>query len=268
MPFEYPDDVELICVKGDPLTSYGLLGGSMTLPYLEPYLIRTMKEGLKHATDPQVREDMARFSAQEGKHYRQHHKLNEVVRARCGTREKLEAIERALEGDYKRFSATKSLKFNLAYGEGFEAATMNLARTLFDTDFFPRMERGPIHDLFRWHLVEELEHRTVTFEAYDHIFGSYPYRLAVGLYAQRHFFGYVKRFTDCLLEGDPEALPKAQANEAAWSEATQAGRLLARTILPRLFSTYTPWYNPRKVTMPSGLDDWSEEYTRMADQVA
>ncbi len=72
MLFEYPDDVELIFVKGDPLTSYGMLGASMTLPYIEPYLIRTMQAGLKLATDPRIKENMTRFSKQEGQHYRQH----------------------------------------------------------------------------------------------------------------------------------------------------------------------------------------------------
>lgn len=31
--------------------AYGI---SMTLPYLEPYLVRTMREALKHCTDPEV----------------------------------------------------------------------------------------------------------------------------------------------------------------------------------------------------------------------
>jgi hypothetical protein len=240
----------------------------MTLPYLEPYLIRTMKAGLKQVTDPQVKEDMIRFSAQEGKHYRQHRKLNEIIRTQRSEYRKLAAIEEAIESDYRRFSETKSLRFNLAYAEGFEAATMNLARTLFDLDFFSRMEKGPIRDLFRWHLVEELEHRTVTFEAYDHIFGNYPYRLAVGLYAQRHFFGYVRRFAECLLAGDPEALPRAQAQQEAWAEVGRTGKRMVRTLVPRLLSTYTPWYHPRKIAMPAGLPQWSNEYTEMAEQIA
>ena len=268
MQFEYPDDVELICVKGDPLISYGLLGGSMTLPSLEPYLIRTMQAGLKLATDPRVRELMSLFSKQEGHHYRQHRKLNDVIRARRTEYQKLEAIEAALESDYRRFSETKSLKFNLAYAEGFEAATMNMGRTLFELDFFSRMEEGPIHDLFRWHLVEELEHRTVAFEAYDHIFGSYPYRLAVGFFGQRHFFGYVKRFAECLLAGDPEALPRAQAREKEWAECQRAGRKLSRKLAPRLLATYAPWYHPRRIAMPPGLPEWSAQYSQMALQTS
>jgi predicted metal-dependent hydrolase len=33
------------------------LGLSMTMPYLEPYLIRTMKVALKQITDPELAED-------------------------------------------------------------------------------------------------------------------------------------------------------------------------------------------------------------------
>jgi len=34
----------------------------------------------------------------------------------------LKDIEDEMSADYKRFLATKSLKFNMAYSEGFEAA--------------------------------------------------------------------------------------------------------------------------------------------------
>ncbi len=145
---------------------------------------------------------------------------------------------------------------------------MNASRTMFDVDFFSRLEKGPIHDLFRWHLLEELEHRTVTFEAYDHICGSYPYRLAVGLFGQRHFFGYVKRFTECLLEGDPEALPRAQAQKEEWAEIQRAGRKMSLKLIPRVLATYLPWYHPAKIAMPRDLRKWSAEYSEIATQTA
>ncbi len=264
MPFEYPDDVELMFVKGDPISSYGFLGASMTLPYIEPYMIRTMREGLKQVTDPDIKEAMTRFSQQEGHHYRQHQKLNEVIRSRSGQHQKLELLEKALESDYRRFSDTKSLRFNLAYAEGFEAATMNSVRSMFEIDFFSRMEDGPLRDLFRWHFLEEMEHRTATFEAYDHIFGSYPYRVVAGLYGQIHFFRYVKRFTDCLLAAAPEALPSTPVQAEERAETQRMGKQMSRLILPRVLASYLPGYHPCKVAMPSGLADWSAEYSAMA----
>ena len=57
-----------------------LLGLSLTMPYLEPYLIRTMKVALKQISDPQLAEDARHFSMQEGHHYRNHQTFNDVVR--------------------------------------------------------------------------------------------------------------------------------------------------------------------------------------------
>ncbi len=44
-----------------------------------------------------------------------------------------------------------------------------------------------------WHLCEEIEHRTVTFDAYDQIVGKYLYRLADG-HHPRHPAGDVARY--------------------------------------------------------------------------
>ena len=93
------------------------LGLSMTMPYLEPYLIRPMKAALKKITDPELAEDARRFSQQEGHHFRNHAVLNHQLRAQFdeGTAEALRAIEAKLEADYQRFSRTKLLRFNISY---------------------------------------------------------------------------------------------------------------------------------------------------------
>ena len=56
--FDVPDD--------DLAMMLGALGLSMTMPYLEPYLIRTMKVAIKQISDPVLAEDARRFSQQEG----------------------------------------------------------------------------------------------------------------------------------------------------------------------------------------------------------
>ncbi len=80
MAFEFPIDLDPATLFGDPERSYIIVGVSMLLPYLEPYLIRTMKEAKKHVTDPQMVSDMERFSAQEGQHFKEHMRFNEVIR--------------------------------------------------------------------------------------------------------------------------------------------------------------------------------------------
>ena len=53
---------------------------SMTMPYLEPYLIRTMKVARDRITDTVLAEDVRQFSRQEGHHYQNHASLNNQIR--------------------------------------------------------------------------------------------------------------------------------------------------------------------------------------------
>ena len=180
MPFEFPDEIDPMVIPGRPEESYGIVGLSLLLPYLEPYLIRTMKEARKKITDPDLRADLDAFNAQEGQHYRQHMKFNAAIRGFGFPG--LAELEAQLDADYKRFSQERSLRFNLAYAEGFEALTTASAHALFERGLHPDMNPH-MHDLLEWHLVEELEHRTVAFDVYDHVCGGYVYRTAMGLWA-------------------------------------------------------------------------------------
>jgi predicted metal-dependent hydrolase len=169
MPFEFPDEIDPVIFEGDHAQSFGLIAGSLLLPHLEPYLIRSMKAAEKHVTDPKVLDGLKRFSAQEGQHYRMHMKFNATVR-RSGF-PGLDALEKELSDDYHRFTKTKSLRFNLAYAEGFEALTMNAIKQMMEPDGFGE-DLSVFMQMVEWHFVEELEHRTVAFDVYDHVCGG------------------------------------------------------------------------------------------------
>ena len=117
----------------------------------------------------------------------------------------LHEVTRELEADYRRFSKTRSLRFNLAYAEGFEALTTASARFAFENGVGSKMT-AHARDLFTWHLLEELEHRTVAFEVYAHVCGGYFYRLFAGLYAQWHMSRFIRRVTKLMLKASPEVL--------------------------------------------------------------
>jgi len=74
--FEWPSDLPVLPVPADPSRSCELVALSFTLPYLEPYLIRTMRVAAKQVDDPELRADMKAFSGQEAQHYQQHARIN------------------------------------------------------------------------------------------------------------------------------------------------------------------------------------------------
>ena len=153
MPFEFPEGIESVFVPGEPELSYGLIAASLLLPYLEPYLIRSMRAAREKVSDPTVLSGLDAFCAQEGQHYRIHSKFNEACRLEGFPG--LEALEKELKDDYKRFSEQKSLRFNLAYAEGFEAFTMNLVHFTMDEGGLD-LPDSPITQMWEWHFIEEL----------------------------------------------------------------------------------------------------------------
>ncbi len=261
MPFEFPDEIDPVFIEGDHEQSFTFIAASLLLPHLEPYLIRSMKAAQSHVTDPKVLEGLKGFAAQEGQHYRMHMKFNETIR-RSGF-PGLETLEKELSDDYHRFSKTKSLRFNLAYAEGFEAFTMHVVKHLMEPNGFGE-DLPTFLQMWEWHFVEELEHRTVAFDVYDHVCGGYLYRLAVGTWAQLHFSRWVRRVVKYMMSVRPppkrSAREKAELREA--SLVPRSGRV--RDVFPGLLRIYMPSYTPHDVEIAPGMEALADKYSEMA----
>lgn len=261
MPFEFPDEIDPVFIEGDHQQSFALIAGSLLLPHLEPYLIRSMKAAEKHVTDPKILDDLKRFAAQEGQHYRMHMKFNATIR-RSGF-PGLEALEKELSDDYHRFTKTKSLRFNLAYAEGFEALTMNAIKQIMEPDGFGE-DLSTFMQMVEWHFVEELEHRTVAFDVYDHVCGGYFYRLFVGIWAQWHFTRWIRRAAAYMLEMNPQP-PKRDAKQTGENGmAKLPKRASILDSLSAIWHIYLPNYNPHKLTIAPGIQRLADKYTEMA----
>lgn len=262
MAFDLPDDLDPIFVPGQKAVSALLVASSLALPHLEPYLIRTMSAARPHIHDPSLLEDLQRFSAQEGHHYRAHKAFNE--RVRLGGFPELARFEAELEADYRRFTDTKSLRFNLAYAEGFEALSMNLILLLIETEGMP--SGSPVEDLWGWHFVEEIEHRTVAFDVYQHLAGTYRHRLLIGAWAQWHFFSWVVRVARYIHRTHP-ATPATPAEPAADAPSAGAGpgwRTVVTRYVPRLARIYLPGYTPHAIPFTPEMQEHADRYTAMA----
>ncbi len=258
MPFAFSEEIDPVVFPGDHARSFGLIAGSLLLPHLEPYLIRSMKAARPHVRDPEILDGLDRFAAQEGHHYRMHMKFNAAVR-RAGF-PGLEALEKELSDDYHRFSRERSLRFNLAYAEGFEALSMNAIKAMMEPDGFGE-DLPEFMQMFEWHFVEELEHRTVTFDVYDHVVGGYFYRLFVGAWAQWHFTRWMRRVAAYMLKVCPQPKTPGTERDGAPRPPRQPN-LLAQ--LPMLLRIYSPTYTPHKVEIAPGMERLARKYSEMA----
>lgn len=266
MDFDFQSDMDLVFIKDDPEMSFMFLGAWMMLPYLEPFLIRTMRDALPHIRDAKLKEDLKRFCAQEGEHFKQHAKANDLIRSLHPSYEALLPLEEELDQEFKDFTKNKPLKFKLAYAEGFESMTSAMSRAQLEVELYDRTS-SPLADLAKWHVMEELEHRSVAFDIYEHVVGSWFYRMKQSIWSQKHYFAWVKRFQKILVAPQADlfasfATPEITARRKAYNKH------YLRRGMPRVLATYLPWYDPSKVDLPPQYEAARKHYSQIAAALA
>lgn len=257
IPFEFPEDIQTDWIPRDPVLSAMLNGASLTMPYLEPFLIRTMRESLALVDDPALRADGQGFMAQEGQHFRAHRRFNDLIKSK-GFPE-LGDVEARMEQSYARLNQ-RSLRTRLAYTAGFESMTMGVTRWLIEhrVQLFSGAD-ARVTSMVLWHMVEETEHKRVAYDVYQAVFGgslsSYLARM-IGVF---HGSFDVMRFS---MQGYRTILRK----NGRWkhlSARLQLARQLTRFVInvfPYLLRAALPGHNPRQERDPEWVIDWMRGY--------
>lgn len=233
--FQFPDTLDDVLPGRDLVRESYLVAFSFTMPALEPYLIRTMRTVAPKVTDPALAADLKAFVGQEAQHFQNHRRVNEMVLTQLGApaATRIRAILDELDADYQRFSTERSDRHNLVYAEGFEAMTCAMAMSMFeqaaDAPAGEQTLTGEWANLWAWHAAEEIEHRTVAFAAFEHLVGSYPYRVIGSLRAQLHFQRYIDRLQRAVLadRGAP-----AKHHLPSWLRNPDGRRRYLRTFRP------------------------------------
>ncbi|HIF09802.1 MAG TPA: metal-dependent hydrolase [Sneathiellales bacterium] len=247
--FEFPDDLDPIWVPDNPVRSHMLNGISLTMPYLEPYLILSNKEAMKTIDDPDILADMRAFNGQEGCHYQCHRSLNEILKTN-GYPE-LARVEERMDASFERLKK-KSLRTQLAYNAGFETMTNGFTHWLINqrTKLF-RGASPHVTSFWLMHMVEETEHKTVAFDAYMAYSGQYFPRAIGVFHGSFHLLGWGLIGTWAALKKD-KALRKPSN---VWSLVREVSAL-AYHVTPYIVRSLRPWHNPRCEDDPQWMKDW------------
>ena len=234
---------------------------SVPLPYLERFLNKVMAraaarlDGEDEATRS-LRADIRAFIRQESNHLSIHEKFNDVLR-RDGY--DLSALEEMIEAEYERILTTKSLEFCLAYCEGFETIGPPAAYKMLDglEDMFDGAD-PEIVSLWKWHLMEEFEHRTVCYDTFRHFHGGYFLRIYAYFFQIRHLNSMVGKVRKMLLEQDRATMSAGQLAESD-KRLKQAAHAMRRDSLGGMLRALLPWYNPRSLPEPQNYRSFMEK---------
>ncbi|WP_326611448.1 metal-dependent hydrolase [Streptomyces scopuliridis] len=159
----------------------------LLLPAGERWFVKVFKEGLPLVTDARLLQDVKGFMGQEATHSVQHsYVLNHLAEQRLDT----DAYTRHVDFLFERllgeeppwgipFPAGKWLLYRLAFVAAIEQFTAVLGDWVLRAEGLDRAGADEVMlDLLRWHGAEEVEHRAVAFDMYQHCGGSDPARYA------------------------------------------------------------------------------------------
>jgi predicted metal-dependent hydrolase len=243
----------------------GFNASSLIPAHVEPYLLKVMKvaQGKVDQSNVRLVEEIDIFCKQEMQHMKHHLAFNKVLRAQGY--EGLKPLEDAIEADYERFLKTKSLRFNLAYCEGFESMSASACEAWFE-DYGDLLEGADpvVADMWRWHLAEEFEHRTVCSDVYNELSGlgpvsRYVYRVYGYVYALVHLGKFNKAAAAYLMARDRETMTQEEV-EASIARQKVVGKRIRKSALPMLIKVLSPFYDPAKRPDPRGQREFLESF--------
>jgi predicted metal-dependent hydrolase len=255
--FEFPDDLDPKWVPSNTVRSHFFNGISLTMPYLEPFLVKTMREAAGHISEPELLDDIRGFIGQEASHYKCHRRLNTLLKTN-GYPE-FEEVETRLNAAYKKLSA-RSLRTRLAYSAGFECMTNGFTTWLINKRQQLFAGASPhIASFWLMHMIEETEHKTVAFDVYMAYSGQYWPRAIGVFHGSFHVlnYGIIGMFTALKKDGTIGELKCLTCIIRHFLS-------LLWNVGPFLFRALLPWHNPRGEADPEWMKQWVAGHAALA----
>ncbi|MEU3370706.1 metal-dependent hydrolase [Streptomyces sp. NPDC006711] len=174
-------------IPDEPTATHVINVLHLLLPAGERWFVRVFKEALPLVTDPVLLQDVKGFMGQEATHSVQHaYVLDHLAHQRLDTAPYTRHVDFLFEkllGDEPPFGAPVTarewLRFRLSLIAAIEQFTAVLGTWVLDADGLDRAGTDAVMlDLLRWHGAEEVEHRSVAFDMYQHCGGAGPTRYA------------------------------------------------------------------------------------------
>jgi len=143
---------------------------SLLFPLGEKFFIDSVVHYDGEIDDPRLREEIAAFRAQESTHRVQHQKYNELLcELRGYSLERFEKNERArMEWAYRELPPRRRLAGTVAN----EHLTAIMAHDMLSRNDVLTGADPQIAELWRWHGVEETEHKSVAFDVFVAVGGT------------------------------------------------------------------------------------------------
>ncbi|MFV8570886.1 metal-dependent hydrolase [Marinobacter sp. SBS5] len=255
-------DTPLEWIPGQPFASHFINQINMILPAGEYWFCRLFNKALPHITDEKLREDVQAFIRQEAMHARAHggaveeYLQNHNIETARNTDFMDSLFKVALADNPFGQKIPKRLEkhwlvFRLGLVAAVEHMTCVLGMYALENKTWDDAGADEVLlDLLRWHGAEEVEHRCVAFDLYQHLGGSYVSRSYLALITFPLIFGIWADGAAHLMKQDSRFAKKQPSIFRPWiwrewSRTAKTGHLPSLTWLTlKELSFLSPLYNP------------------------
>jgi len=183
--FSVPENPEKYWHSGSDIKTYHFNALAIFLPQLEKMLVLSLKKARQEVHSPTLKSEVASLVAQEAIHGRAFANYCQQIvftQYACPKHYSLWFF-RGLAGLLNRFSSTFHYSLSAA-GEHFTAIAADLF--LRNPKWFKDVP--PAHSaIWRWHCIEEIEHKSVAFDVFEETNGRYFIRI-IGMLMMSLFF--------------------------------------------------------------------------------
>ncbi len=240
MDFEF-NDVPKYWFHDDPFLTHFLSNLSSLFPEGEFFFVTSMRNVRDQIADPVMQKEVSAFIGQEAMHSKEHKVFNDYATAN------------GIDVDYFHRRVGKLLKFGhkilshkqqVAVTCALEHFTATIASQLMKrTDWNERMNDPVMRKMWLWHAVEESEHKSVCYDAYQQLYkNSYGTRASAMVAAMVILAAVVADQQVRLMKQDGQLF-----NFKSW--ATGLTGLFGRKgfltqVMPELFDYFRPGFHP------------------------
>ncbi|MET9027215.1 metal-dependent hydrolase [Nocardia sp. NPDC004168] len=248
------DSVPMHYVPGEALATHIVNVMHLVLPEGERAMAQALAEALPHIDDERLREEVTGFIGQETMHANSHEAARAHLRSigldvDSYVGKVAWLVDRIL-GDHGLTGRAREewLKERLGLFAGMEHYTAVLGEWLLNADILEEKGMHPaMLDLVRWHGAEEVEHRSVVYDAFMHIDGSYARKARTAILASATLLPLFIVSTAYLYRKDPSPQKGRFWGLQFWS-ATRRGVIPKWTVFVTEMPRYLrPGFHPSQL---------------------
>jgi predicted metal-dependent hydrolase len=176
--FQFTADPAEYWCRGDAFSTRFFDAFSTILPIAEQFFVEAVRSCERDIADPALAEQVRRFVLQEAAHGREHRRYNKRLRA---LGHDLDAMDRSQRRVLDRLLTLKRKTIPLAVVVAAEHLTAILCAALLRGELIAGATPEML-ELWRWHSVEEVEHKAVAHDVYVAFGGTANLRRAMMVY--------------------------------------------------------------------------------------